>query len=96
MPEEQKHQVAYHRLRMTKEYSINPFDTQLGARYPSPQERTFFTALHILQAQRQLTEAPYDGIIDMAGMLVDEAYKSASDDGTPIHTQKELRISLTL
>ena len=26
---------------MTPEFSINPFDTQLGCRYPTPQERSF-------------------------------------------------------
>jgi len=41
LPIEQRHFVAYHRLRMTPEYAINPFDTQLGCRIPSAQERAF-------------------------------------------------------
>jgi len=32
LPEKDRHLVAYHRLRMLPEYSINPFDTQLGSR----------------------------------------------------------------
>jgi len=83
LPDDQKHYVAYHRLRMTKEYSINPFDTQLGARFPSPQERTFLVNFISLLATPVGSDVPYDGIIDMAGMLVDEAYKAASEEGNP-------------
>ena len=83
LPASQKHQVAYHRLRMTKEYSINPFDTQLGSRFPSPQERTFLVNFISLLATPVGSDVPYDGIIDMAGMLVDEAYKANSEDGNP-------------
>ena len=43
LPVEKRHFVSYHRLRMTRDYSINPFDTQLGCRYPTPQERAFFS-----------------------------------------------------
>src|SRR4029079_11762700 len=39
LPADQRHWVAYHRLRMLPDYSINPFDNQLGCRFPSPQER---------------------------------------------------------
>jgi len=83
LPDDQKHLVAYHRLRMTKDYSINPFDTQLGSRFPSPQERTFLVNFISLLATPVGADVPYDGIIDMAGMLVDEAYKSGSEDGNP-------------
>ena len=41
LPVEQQHLVAYHRLQMTADYSINPFDTQLGCRFPTAQERAF-------------------------------------------------------
>ena len=35
LPANQRHLVAYHRLRMTPEFAINPFDTQLGCRFPT-------------------------------------------------------------
>jgi intracellular multiplication protein IcmB len=81
LPESQKHFAAYHRLQMTAEYAINPFDTQLGARYPSPQERTFLVNLITLLATPIGAETPYDGITDMVGMLIDESYKSTCEDG---------------
>ena len=34
LPENKKHLAAYHRLRMTEDFAINPFDTPLGCRYP--------------------------------------------------------------
>lgn len=81
LPEEQKHFAAYHRLRMTPDYSINPFDTQLGCRYPSPQERGFLVNFITLLATPLGAERPYDGISDMAGLVVDEMYKTLTDEG---------------
>ena len=83
LPSEKKHLVAYHRLRMTPEYTINPFDTQLGARYPTPQERGFLVNFLTLLATPVGATKTYDGISDMSGLIVDELYKSLADDGNP-------------
>jgi intracellular multiplication protein IcmB len=80
---EDRHLVAYHRLRMTPEYSINPFDTQLGCRYPTAQERGFLVNFITLLATPLGSERSYDGISDMAGLIVDELYKILADDGKP-------------
>lgn len=80
LPPEQKHYVAYHRLRMTPDFAINPFDTQLGCRYPSPQDRGFLVNFITLLATPLGSERPYDGISDMAGLVVDEMYKYLADD----------------
>lgn len=81
MPPSQRHLVAYHRLRMIPENSINPFDTQLGCRYPSPQERGFLVNFITLLATPLGADRPYDGISDMAGLIVDEMYKYLADTG---------------
>lgn len=83
LPQNSKHLVAYHRLRMTNDYSINPFDTQLGCRYPTAQERGFLVNFITLLATPLGAERPYDGISDMAGLVVDELYKYLADDGKP-------------
>ena len=83
LPVEQRHLVAYHRLRMTPDYSINPFDTQLGCRFPTPQERSFLVNFLTLLATPLGAEKPYDGIPDMAGLVVDELYKNLADSGKP-------------
>ncbi len=83
LPDGQKHYVAYHRLRMSPDYSINPFDTQLGCRFPSAQERGFLVNFLTLLATPVGAEKPYHGITDMAGMVVDELFKSFTDGANP-------------
>ncbi len=88
LPKEDQHYVQYHRLRMTPEYSINPFDTQLGCRYPTPQDRSFLVNFLTLLVTPLGSEYPYDGMADMAGMVVDELYKMLAEGGNPyVYTQ---------
>ncbi|HSW94236.1 MAG TPA: type IV secretion protein IcmB [Gammaproteobacteria bacterium] len=83
LPPELRHYVAYHRLRMTPDYAINPLDTQLGCRYPTAQDRGFLVNFITLLATPLGAERPYDGVSDMAGLVVDELYKYLADDGKP-------------
>ena len=83
LPDNRKHEVAYHRLRMSDEYSINPLDTQLGCRYPTPQDRGFIVNFITLLATPIGGSSTYDGMGDMIGMVVNETYKLYSDTGTP-------------
>ena len=83
LPVDQKHLVAYHRLQMTPEYAINLFDTQLGSRYPMPQERAFLVNFLVLLATPVGSTKAYDGVADMAGLVIDELYKQFADDGAP-------------
>lgn len=83
LPVNERYKVAYHRLRMTQDYSINPCDTQLGSRFPTPQERSFLVNFLTLLATPVGAERAYDGVPDMVGMIVDEMYKALADDGKP-------------
>lgn len=83
LPPENRHLVAYHRLRMTPEYSINPFDTQLGCRFPTAAERSFLVNFLTLLTTPLGAPKPYDAMPDLIGMVVDELYKSTADDGKP-------------
>lgn len=83
LPAENKHWVAYHRIRMTPDYAINPFDTQLGCRYPTPQDRAFLVNFITLLATPLGAEKAYDGVSDMVGLIVDELYKYLADEGKP-------------
>lgn len=83
LPPEKRHLVAYHRLRMTPEYSINPFDTQLGCRYPTASERSFLVNFLTLLTTPLGAIKPYDAMPDLVGMVVDELYKSMSDESKP-------------
>ncbi|MFY7697383.1 MAG: type IV secretion protein IcmB [Legionella sp.] len=83
LPAAKKHLVAYHRLRMTPDYSINPFDTQLGCRYPTALERSFLVNFLTLLTTPLGATKSYDGMADLNGMIVDELYKSLSDENNP-------------
>jgi intracellular multiplication protein IcmB len=83
LPPNKRHLVAYHRLRMTPEFSINPCDTQLGARFPTPQERSFLVNFITLLATPVGAEKPYDAVPDLVGLVVDEMYKLLADEGKP-------------
>ncbi len=83
LPPHKRHLVAYHRLRMTPEFSINPCDTQLGARYPTPQERSFLVNFITLLATPIGAAKSYDAIPDLVGIVVDEMYKNLDDTGKP-------------
>ncbi len=83
LPASSRHLVAYHRLRMAPEYSINPFDTQLGCRHPTAGERAFLVNFLTLLTTPLGAAKPYDAMPDLAGMVVDELYKSLADEFKP-------------
>lgn len=83
LPHDRRYLAVYHRMRMSPEFAINPFDTQLGCRYPTPQERSFLVNFITLLSTPIGSDKPYDGIADMAGLIVDELYKRTADDGNP-------------
>jgi len=43
LPEHRLHEAQYLTLRNLPDYCVNVFDTQLGARYPTPREKDFLT-----------------------------------------------------
>ncbi|HBI21293.1 MAG TPA: type IV secretion protein IcmB, partial [Legionella sp.] len=83
LPVSSRHLVAYYRLKMVPEFSINPFDTQLGCRYPTASERSFLVNFLTLLTTPLGAAKPYDGMPDLAGMVVDELYKSLTDEYKP-------------
>jgi intracellular multiplication protein IcmB len=83
LPLDKKRLVCYHRLRMLSQYAINPFDTQLGSRVPVPQERAFLVNFISLLATPVGSTRAYEGVADMAGLIIDEIYKYFSDGQNP-------------
>ena len=79
LPEERQHEVAHHRLRMTHEFAVNPFDTQLGCRYPLIDERSYLVELVTLLCTPPGAQAAYDGIQQLAGLVVDEMFRWRDD-----------------
>lgn len=79
LPVTRQHEAAYFRLQMSHQYAINPFDTQLGCRYPLPDERSYLTELLTLLCTPPGFDKPYDGMQQLAGLVVDEMYRWRDD-----------------
>lgn len=80
LPPNRRHEAAHYRLRMTQDYAVNPFDTQLGCRYPLPDERSYLIELLTLLCTPPGQSAPYDGIPQLAGLVVDEMFRWRDDN----------------
>ncbi len=79
LPLNRQHEAAYYRLQMSHQYAINPFDTQLGCRYPLPDERSYLVELITLLCTPPGQDKPYDGIQQLAGFVVDEMFRWRDD-----------------
>ncbi|MCK6418835.1 MAG: type IV secretion protein IcmB, partial [Alphaproteobacteria bacterium] len=79
LPLQRQHEAAYYRLQMSHQYAINPFDTQLGCRYPLPDERSYLVELITLLCTPPGYEKPYDGMQQLAGLVVDEMFRWRDD-----------------
>ncbi|MDP9195162.1 MAG: type IV secretion protein IcmB [Pseudomonadota bacterium] len=79
LPPERRHEAMHFRLQMTPEYSVNPFDTQLGCRVPLPDERAYLVELLTLLCTPAGQTVPYDGIPQLCGLVVDEMFRWRTD-----------------
>ncbi len=79
LPADRAHEAAYYRLQMSHEYAVNPFDTQLGCRYPLVDERSYLIELLTLLCTPPGADKPYDGMQQLAGLVVDEMYRWRDD-----------------
>ncbi len=79
LPLSRQHEAAYFRLQMAHQYAINPFDTQLGCRYPLPDERSFLVELLTLLTTPPGYDKPYDGMQQLCGLVVDEMFRWRDD-----------------
>jgi len=80
LPIERRFEAVHVKLRMTPEYAINPFDTQLGCRHPLAEERAYLAELLTLLCTPP-GQATYDGMTQLVGLCVDEMYRWRDDAG---------------
>ncbi len=79
LPLSRQHEAAYYRLQMSHQFAINPFDTQLGSRVPLPDERSYLSELITLLCTPAGYDKPYDGMQQLAGLVVDEMFRWRND-----------------
>jgi len=82
LPESRQHEVLYHKMTNTINDSINIFDTQLGARYPSQKHLTFITRFLTLLLTPAGGKTP-ESISDMLLSIIKEMYVYFSDKNNP-------------
>lgn len=83
LPVHRRHEAVFHRLKMSEQYSVNPFDLQLCMREPFEYERAYLVNLCCLICTPDGEKSTYDGISALAGATIDEAYKVYSDSRSP-------------
>lgn len=85
LPENMRHYVMHARMRMSRDYAINVFDTQLGARYPTSEHRAFLVNFITKIVTPPERPQGYDSMSQMVSKIIDELYKKFSDEkgGTP-------------
>lgn len=82
LPPDRRHEVAYYRMRMTREYAVNAFDTQPGCRRPFPLHRAFLVNFLCVLGTPVGDTAPPEGLADVAGAAVDTLYEIFDDQNT--------------
>ena len=81
LPLERRYEAMHFRLRMTPEYAVNPFDTQMGCRHPLPEERSYLAELLTLLCTPPGQAQSYDGMTQLVGLCIDEMYRWRDDTG---------------
>ena len=82
LPAERRHEVVFRKLKMAPEHSINVFDTQLGMREPTANERQFLLNFLSLICGSGI-EAPTSAMRGLITACVDRAYSDFSDTSNP-------------
>lgn len=83
LPDDKKHLVQYYRFRMTEEFCVNPWDTQLGCRFPTAEEKAFLNNFLLLLVTDPNKESPEDGLTGLVQAIVDDMYMKCSEKGSP-------------
>lgn len=83
LPADQRHLAVYERLRNTRDYAINPFDTQRGARFPTPAHRSFLINIVTLLVTDPSKDEPPEGMSGLVMDTIDEVYRQRMDGVNP-------------
>jgi len=74
-----RHEAIYTTMQFAPGYEFNIFDLQVGCEYPLPLERAFLQNFLALITLPEDTSTPYEGMTQMIGIVIDEAYRLCTD-----------------
>lgn len=83
LPKDKKHLAVFETIRMDKRYAINPFDTQLGGRKPTNVHYALLKRFLVVLCTPVGKNAPYEGMAELVGQIITEAYEERSDKNNP-------------
>jgi len=84
LPQERRNEAIYVAMQLTDGYEVNIFDTQVGCREPLPLERAFIQNFLALATTPIDGEVPFEGMDQLIGFVIDEAYRMVGDSGPNI------------
>jgi len=85
LPENRKHEAASLRLQNSIDYAVNPWDTQLGARFPTAREKEFLADfMTLLCTDARSNDAP-SGCAQVNEMLLDLAYNDRASKSANLY-----------
>jgi intracellular multiplication protein IcmB len=79
LPPQRRHEVEHKRMIMDRRYAINPFDTQLGCRKPTANEKAFLVNFVTLLGTDANQKTAPSGLSDLVERTIDAAYETFSD-----------------
>ena len=79
LPTSRRHEAQFIRLQRHEKHSINPFDTQLGCRYPTDIEKGFLVNFLSAIGTPAGASSPPQNVASLASFVVDDLYQSLSD-----------------
>jgi intracellular multiplication protein IcmB len=82
LPANRRHEVLFRKLRMSREDAVNVFDTQLGMREPTANERTFLINFLTLICGDG-TKPPSVAMRGLITACIDRVYEDLKDDKSP-------------
>jgi intracellular multiplication protein IcmB len=74
-----RHEAIYTTLQFAPGYEFNIFDLQVGCEYPLPLEKAFLQNFLALVTLPPDTTTPYEGMTQMIGLVIDEAYRLCTE-----------------
>lgn len=79
LPKEKRHYAIYERLKNTRDYTINVFDTKLGLRKPLSTQKEFLVDFLTYLSLPDNQQLPVDGAPGISSYLIDLVYEQCSD-----------------
>lgn len=92
LPTNKKKLVSHHRIQNTENYCINPFDTQLGCRFPTAEESAFLVNLLTLVVTDPSNDTPPEGMTGLVNAVIKEMYLKCSDNYRPKKYERDVSV----